>query len=154
MAGAQVKILSFGCYPCPVARGAQRLSERWWAKAVRITHFLVLFETSSVDPKPKNHQRRAQIVTLNSSAQSSPWINGTSSLKAWNASSLLADVAAVWAYVGSCFLYHQSWHCGFGWLGCLEAGHVWGYSIQKTICNRSWWQEQHWNLTKKAMSLN
>lgn len=40
---------------------------------------------------------------LNSSAQSSPWINGTSSLKAWNASSLLADVAAVWAYVGSCF---------------------------------------------------
>ena len=134
--------------------GARRLSERWWAKAVRITHFLVPLDTNSVDPKPKNHQCRAQIVTLNPSAQSSPWINGTSSLKAWNASSLLADVAAVWAYVGSCFLYHQSWHCGFGWLGCLEAGHVWGYSIQKTICNRAWWQEQHWNLTKKAMSLN
>ena len=77
--------------------GARRLSERWWAKAVRITHFLVPFDTNSVDPKPKNHQCRAQIVTLNPSAQSSPWINGTSSLKAWNASSLLADVAAVWA---------------------------------------------------------
>lgn len=33
----------------------------------------------------------------------------------------------------------------------LEAGHVWGgYSIQKTIRNQAWWQEQHWNLTKKG----